>query len=584
MDIFSILELLSGVALFLFGMSVMGDGLKKVAGNKLELILYKLSSTPIKGILLGTGVTGVIQSSSATSVMVVGFVNSGMMKVKQAIGVIMGAIIGTSVTGWILSLSAIDSGSSGWLKLLSTSTLTSVVAVVGILFRMVSKKQTKKYVGDILLGFSVLMMGMQIMSSSVSPLRESPVFMDILTKFSNPILGILFGMAITGVLQSASATVGILQALAITGAIDFSIALPVIMGIAIGAALPVLLSAIGSSTNGVRTAFVYLLIDVLGVIIWGTIFYSINAVVHFSFMHTTMTAASIAIVNTLFRVLTVLVLIPFIGKMEALVCTLFKEKKDDEIAELDCLEERFITHPGVAIELCQKMIYSMAQKTFKNLNRAFDLLDDYSDEAYQLIYQKEDVIDKYEDKLGGYVVQVAAYARTAENQQEVSRILHTISDFERIADHAVNVADVAKDLIDRQVSFTEEGINELKTIRNALTAIVSQTVEIMKDNSIKMCRQIEPLEELIDYYTIECKANHVRRVQQGACSFHSGFLFNDLLTDYERISDHCSNIAAALIMVEEGVYEPHKYTSNIHNKREFELHYKEYLKEFGDVK
>lgn len=583
MDIFSVLDLLSGVALFLFGMSVMGDGLKKVAGNKLELILYKLSSTPIKGILLGTAVTGVIQSSSATSVMVVGFVNSGMMKVKQAIGVIMGAIIGTSVTGWILSLSAIDSGNSGWLQLLSTSTLTAVVAVIGILFRMVSKKQTQKYVGDILLGFSVLMMGMQIMSSSVSPLRESPVFMDILTKFSNPILGILFGMVITGVLQSASATVGILQALAITGAIDFSIALPVIMGIAIGAALPVLLSAIGSSTNGVRTAFVYLLIDVLGVIIWGTIFYSVNAIVHFPFMHTTMTAASIAVVNTLFRVLTVLVLTPFIGKMEKLVCALFKEKKDDEIAELDCLEERFITHPGVAIELCQNMLYSMAQKTLKNLNRALDLLDHYSDEAYELIYQKEDVIDKYEDNLGGYIVQVAAYARTVEYQQEVSRILHTISDFERIADHAVNVADVAKEIVDRQVVFTDTAKNELKIVQSALVDIVGQTVEVMKDNSTEKCRKIEPLEELIDYYTIKGKSNHVRRVKEGICSFHSGFLFNDLLTDYERISDHCSNVASAMIAIEEGGYEPHKYANNIHDKEEFELCCNEYLEHFGRI-
>ena len=346
-----VIILLGGIALFLFGMQLMGDGLKKVAGGKLEVILYRLSNTPLKGVLLGTGVTAIIQSSSATSVMVVGFVNAGMIKMKQAIGIIMGAIIGTSVTGWVLCLSDI-SGGAGWVDLLSTEVLAAVIGVIGIMFRMVCKNPTKKHIGDIMIGFCILMVGMQNMSAAVAPLRSEPAFIDMLTKFSNPFIGILIGLLVTAVLQSASATVGILQALSVTGAISFSVALPIIMGIAVGAAMPVIISSFGATTDGKRTAFVYLLVDALGALIWAVVFYSVNHFVHFSFMDRTMTTVSIAFVNSLFRVVTVAVLFPFIRFLEKMVCAIFKEVVDEEdkdIVEISVLDDRFIAHPTVLL-------------------------------------------------------------------------------------------------------------------------------------------------------------------------------------------------------------------------------------------
>ena len=354
MSIANLISLLSGIALFLFGMALMGDGLKKVAGNKLEVILFRLTGSPLKGFLLGTGVTAVIQSSSATSVMVVGFVNSGMMRVRQAISIVMGAILGTSITGWIICLSDLGGG-GGWIDLFSTATLTGIISVVGIVLRMFSKSQTKRHIGDILMGFAVLMFGMQAMSASVAPLQESEAFLSLLTTFSNPILGILVGLIFTCVLQSASAAVGILQALASTGVIDFSMALPIIMGIAIGAAMPVLLSSLGANVNGKRTAFVYLLIDVLGAVIWSVIFYGVNSVAHFGFVDATMNAVSIAFLNTLFRFATVLVLTPFIGTIEKQICKLIKddEPAGPEQEDFARLEARLIEHPAVAIEQCR---------------------------------------------------------------------------------------------------------------------------------------------------------------------------------------------------------------------------------------
>ena len=343
------ISLLGGVALFLFGMTLMGDGLKKVAGNKLEIILYRLTSTPLKGVLLGTGVTAVIQSSSATSVMVVGFVNSGMMQVRQAIGIVLGSILGTSITGWILCLS--DISGSGWVSLLSTATLTGIVAVIGIVLRMFCKDQVKRHIGDILLGFAVLMYGMSAMSGAVAPLKDSAAFINLLTRFSNPLLGVLVGTVFTCILQSASAAVGILQALAITGTITFSVAFPITLGIAIGAAVPVLLSSLGASVKGKRTAYVYLLIDVIGALVWGVVFYVINAAVHFPFMDTTMTTVTIALLNTVFRFATVLLLTPMIPMLERLVTVLFPDKAaSGALADMDRLEERFLTHPALAME------------------------------------------------------------------------------------------------------------------------------------------------------------------------------------------------------------------------------------------
>lgn len=577
----NIIELLTGVALFLFGMQLMGDGLKKVAGSKLELILYKLSSTPLKGVLFGTGVTAVIQSSSATSVMVVGFVNSGMMKVKQAIGIIMGAIIGTSITGWIICLSNISG--SGWVQLLSTSTITGIVAITGVLLKMVSKNQNKHYVADILLGFAILMVGMQSMSGSVSGLGKNPDFINFITKFSNPFLGILFGLLLTSVLQSASASVGILQALSMTGAINFSAALPLIMGIAVGAAVPVLISAIGANTNGKRTAFVYLMIDALGALIWSIVFYSCNAVFHFSFMDITMNMKSIALMNTIFRLLTVIVLFPFINQLEKMICAMFKDKpEENEMAEIDCLEERFIEHPTLAIEQSKTVLYSMAHKANRNLKRSFNLLDDYNEELFNRIMKAEDVVDRYEDKLGSYLVKITQKELNHEQNKEISKLLHTINDFERIADHAVNIAEAAREIYEKNISFSDVAKHELSVIRTAVSDIVDLVIDIFEQDKVSEAYRVEPLEELIDTFREEIKMHHIQRIQSGECSLNQGFVFNDLLTDYERVADHCSNIAVALIELEIDSFDTHEYMNNLMKDKNvrFQEYYEEYKKNY----
>ena len=466
MGISNVLELLGGVALFLFGMALMGDSLKKVAGNKLELILFRLSSTPLKGILLGTGVTAVIQSSSATSVMVVGFVNSGMMKVRQAIGVVMGAIIGTSITGWIICLSDIGGGSSGWLELLSTDTLTAVIAVIGIVLRMFCSAPTKKHVGEIMLGFAVLMFGMKAMSSSVYDLRSSETFINMLTTFSNPILGIALGIVFTSVIQSASAAVGILQALAITGAIRFDIALPIIMGIAIGAAVPVLLSALGASADGKRTALSYLMVDTLGVVITALVFYTLNAIFDFSFMSMTMTTVSLALMNTVFRFVIVAILAPFIPLLEKICKLIIKDKPEDAavLEDFDRLEERFLDHPALAVEQSRLTVNSMAKKARENLFDAFALIDNYSDDGFAHVTDTEDIVDKYEDKLGTYLIHITSRELNPEQNEAVGKYLHTINDFERISDHALNVAECAQEIHEKGIVFSEDGAREVNVL------------------------------------------------------------------------------------------------------------------------
>ena len=555
MSVADVISLLGGIALFLFGMSLMGEGLKKVAGSRLELVLYKLSSTPLKGVLLGTGVTAVIQSSSATSVMVVGFVNSGMMKVKQAIGVIMGAILGTSVTGWILCLSSLEGG-SGVVQLLSTEVLTGIVAVVGIILRMFTGKTSNRYVGEILLGFAVLMYGMSAMSGAVSPLRESEAFIRILTSFSNPLLGILVGLAFTSVLQSASAAVGILQALAITGAVTFEVALPIVMGIAIGAAVPVLLSALGANLNGKRTAFIYLLIDVLGVLIWALLFYGANAIIHFTFLDAVMSSVSIALMNTLFRLATVIVLLPCIGLMERMVELLFPDDGSAaEEQEMDRLEERFLQHPALSIEQSRLVTNSMAERAEGNLLMAVGLRNRWSDKDFRMVGETESVIDRYEDKLGTYLMKITSKSLSQSQSEEVSKYLHTISDFERISDHALNISEAAKEIHDKDLQFSPEACHELDVIESAVREILSIAVGAFVENDPQRAARVEPLEEIIDGLCDEMKSHHVDRLQSGSCTLNQGFVFNDLLTNYERVADHCSNIAVAIIELESDSFD-----------------------------
>lgn len=564
----TVVTLLSGVALFLFGMSLMGDGLKKVAGNKLEVILYKLTSSPIRGILLGTAVTAVIQSSSATTVMVVGFVNSGMMKVAQAIGIIMGANIGTSITGWILCLSYIE-GSDGIAQLLSTATISAVIAIVGIIFKMFVKKQSYKDIGGIMLGFSILMTGMQTMSGAVSPLKENPHFVNAFSMFSNPLFGILVGIVFTAVLQSASASVGILQALSSTGSITFATAFPITLGIGVGAACPVLFSAIGTNKNGKRTALVYLINDLLGMVIWGSTFYVVNLFVHFSFMDQVMNPVLIALLNTVYRILTVLVLAPFIKAIEKLVFRLVKDTKEDqeEQADFDLLEERFLHYPPLAIAQSHLAVNGMAKKARKNIFRAMGILGEYSVDKFNKVQEKENLIDKYEDKLGTFLMQITSSDLTMTQTRQVSKFLHTITDYERLGDHAVNISFVANELNEKKISFSEEAQYELDVLEDAITEILNLTVDSFVEDDLDKAVNVEPLRELIGIMCNDLKLRHVERLSSGKCKIEQSFAFNDLLTNFERIAAHCSNIAVAMIELEASDFDTHEYLKSVHELR-----------------
>ena len=565
MGIAEVLSLLGGVALFLFGMSLMGDSLKMVAGSKLEVVLYRLSGTQLKGILLGTGVTAVIQSSSATSVMVVGFVNSEMMKVRQAIGIIMGAIIGTSITGWIICLSDIGGNTSGWMELLSTETLTSVVALIGIILYMFSGDMSHRHVGGILMGFAVLMFGMKAMSGAVSGLKDDESFVRILTDFSNPILGIIVGMAFTSILQSASAAVGILQALAITGAVSFEVAFPIIMGIAIGAAVPVLLSAMGASADGKRTALSYLIIDLFGVIIVSVIFYAVNAFVHFGFMSRTMTAVSIAFVNTLFRVVIVMILAPMTGLIEKFVSLFVKDDKErlKGLRDMDLLEERFLTHPALSIEQSRQVINSMARCVVKNVTDALSLVDKYTKDGFAEVQKEEELVDRYEDKLGTYLVQITRLELTKQQNIMVGKYLHSITDFERMSDHALNIAECAQEMHDKKLNFSKSATHELSVLRSAVSEIVALAVKAFVEDDLSVAYRIEPLEEKIDSLCDEMKLHHINRISDGTCTLQLGFVFNDLLTNLERMADHCSNIGVAMIELASGALETHDYYNKL---------------------
>lgn len=584
MGIANVFELLGGVSLFLFGMLLMGDNLKKVAGSKLELVLYRLSSTPVRGILLGTGVTAVIQSSSATSVMVVGFVNSGMMKVKQAIGVVMGAIIGTSITGWIICLSALGGESTGWLVIFSTESLSAAIAVAGVLLCMFSSVPSRRHIGEILMGFAVLMFGISAMSSSVSGLRTDPRFIELMTTFSNPVVGILVGIVFTSILQSASAAVGILQALSVTGAITFDISFSLIMGIAIGAAVPVLLSAIGANTDGKRTAYSYLVVTVIGVILFSAAFYTVDHFVEFEFMSAVMNMFSIALLNSVFRIINIMITAPFITQMEKICAFIVKDKSENDPSDqdMDRLEERFLAHPAIAVEQSRLTVNSMALKSESNLFDAFALLDEYSDAGFDGVMRSEDTVDKYEDKIGDYLVRINAHELTPEQNGAVTKFLHTINDFERISDHSVNIAECAKELHEKHISFSPDAVHELGVLLSAVREIVGLAIGAFTDNDMGRAYRVEPLEELIDNLCDELKMHHIDRVQKGECTLSHGFVFTDLLTNLERVSDHCSNIAVAMIELESEHFDPHEYINSLNavHTQSFDEYFAEYSGKF----
>ena len=581
MAIFSmVLSLLCGVSFFLFGMSLMGDGLKSVAGNKLEAFLYKMTNTPLKGVALGTGVTSVIQSSSATTVMVIGFVNSGMMKLKQAIGIIMGANIGTSITGWILCLSYIQ-GSGGIASILSTATISAVVAVIGIMLRMVCKRSVYRNIGNIMLGFAILMNGMQMMSGAVSPLRESPVFIDMLTMFSNPIAGILVGIAFTAVLQSASATVGVLQALSVTGILTFASAFPIVLGIGVGAACPVLISAVGANKNGKRTALVYLLNDLFGLILWSIVFYTLNAFIHFGFLDMIMTPVSIAFLNTIFRVATVVVLFPFISKLEKLVCYLVKdsaEELEDE-ADFDLLEERLLNYPALAIGQCHRAMNGMAKKLRKNVNRAMNLLNDYQQDKYDKVQRKEDLIDKYESRLGEYLIQLTKREMNSAQTRQTSLYLHTINDFERIGDHASYIAYMSSDMHENKTQFSEDAWDELNVVMEAVREEINLTCKAFLENDKEMAQRVAPLGMVITTLCDELKMRHVERMSSGGCGLEEGTVFTDILNSFNRIAAHCASAMVALMNSDKENMDTHIHDSKVYPSDSTE--YKTYLNEYN---
>ena len=579
MDILDFVMLLGGVALFLYGMSLMGDGLKKVAGNKLELILYRLSSNPLKGILLGTGVTAVIQSSSATSVMVVGFVNSAMMKLRQAIAIIMGAVIGTSITGWIICLSSVGTASPA-LKLLSTEALAAITAVASILLKSIVKKRSTKHIADILMGFAVLMFGMKTMSGSVSALKEDPGFISFLTSFSNPFLGILIGIVFTAILQSASASVGILQALSSTGLITLDEALPIILGIAIGASVPVLLSGMGSPKDGKRTAISYLVIETLRVILFAAVFYGLNAILHFSFIHQTMDMFSIALLNTLFRVSTVIVLALFIPLIEKLVVKLVPGNPADEenTRDMDRLEERFLAYPTLAVEQTRLTINKMAELTQKSMNVAIGMLGDYSEKDFAEVESLEGIVDRYEDKIGSYLMKLTGREMTETQNKAVSQYLRAITDLERISDHAMNIAERAQELKEKKISFSDKGKKEMDTLKDAILEILSITFSCFLEDDTDEAYRVEPLEQVIDKLCQKMREKHTARLQKGKCTIGQGYVFNDLIADFERVSDHCSNIAIVIVDLMSNSLDVHELSESMHEGHPDR--YDEYYEEF----
>ena len=569
MDIFAILSLIGGLALFLYGMNVMGDGLTKVSGGKLEKILEKLTSNPIKAVLLGAGVTAVIQSSSATTVMVVGFVNSGIMKLSQAVGIIMGANVGTTITSWILSLSGIES-SSFFIQMLKPTSFSPILAIIGLLLMMSSKNDKHKDVGSILLGFAVLMFGMNAMSSAVEPLKDVPQFTHLLTMFTNPILGMLAGLILTAIIQSSSASVGILQALCSTGAVSFGCAIPIIMGQNIGTCVTAIISSIGASKNAKRTALVHLYFNIIGTALFMIVFYSINAFVHFDFLGDAATPAGIAVVHSIFNIAATLVLLPFAKVLEKLAYMSIKEDHterkhgvQESEEELKKLDVRFLEQPGLAISHCMEATAYMAHMSEAALVDALGLMDQYDEEKAATVETLENRIDHFEDKIGSYVIQITNRNMLENDSAKMSVILHSINDLERISDHAVNLKESAQEMKEKGLNMSFEGSSEIMYLRRAVTDLVNLTVQALSNNDKELAREIEPLEEVIDDLSDELKRRHVIRLKEGKCTIEMGFVLTDMTTSLERIADHCSNIGVSILESSEEDMGRHAYLHSV---------------------
>ncbi|MBP3428993.1 MAG: Na/Pi cotransporter family protein [Clostridia bacterium] len=568
MDIFGILDMVCGLALFLYGMDVMGKGLSRMSGGKLEGILERLTDNKIKAVLLGALVTAVIQSSSATTVMVVGFVNSGIMRLTQAVGIIMGANIGTTVTSWLLSLTGLE-GSNVFVQLLKPSSFTPIMAIIGVAFIMFSKNEKKHHAGSILVGFTVLMCGMDMMSAAVKPLANVPEFTNILLMFTNPILGMIAGLVLTAVIQSSSASVGILQALCVTGAVKFSAALPIIMGQNIGTCVTALLSAIGASKNAKRTALVHLYFNLIGTIIFMVVFYAVHAVFPFAFMDTAADAAGIAVIHTTFNVVATCVLLPFSAVLEKLaILTVRDDKQAEPMDDFRLLDERFLATPAFAVEQCRVVANRMAELTRDAIYDAIDLLDggEYTAEKAERIEALETKIDHYEDNLGSYMVKLSRAKLSREDGHTVSNLLHSISDFERISDHAVNLMESAREMHEKNMSFSPMAAQELHVFAEAVRDIVNRSVDAFLNGDVALAKTVEPLEACIDDLNVSVKGRHIDRLTAGKCTIEQGFVLTDISTNFERVSDHCSNIAVYQIQLPKDELDAHEYLLDLKRK------------------
>ncbi len=581
MDFFSILTLIGGLALFLYGMHVMGDGLSKVSGGKMEQILETLTSNPLKAVGLGALVTAVIQSSSATTVMVVGFVNSGIMKLSQAVGVIMGANIGTTVTSWILSLSGIESDNF-FIQLFKPTSFSPVLAIIGVAFLLFAKSEKKKDIGTIFLGFAVLMFGMESMSGAVKPLADVPEFTGILTAFSNPLLGMVAGALLTAVIQSSSASVGILQALCVTGAVSYGVALPIILGQNIGTCVTALLSSIGAKKNAKRAAMVHLYFNLIGTAVFMALFYSLNAFLNFAFLDQAANAAGIAVMHSAFNVFATLVLLPFAKVLEKLACLTIRDKDTDQEEETEVfqLDMRFLDQPAFAMEQSRGASRKMAEISKKSLFAALSLFQECTEEKMAYVEREEQKADAYEDALGSYLVKLGQKDMNAKDSTDLSVILHCIGDFERISDHAVNLMESAREMQEKQMHFSPKAEEELRVISRAVTDIVDLSYRVFSEENRELARRVEPLEQVIDDLNQELKTRHVRRLREGKCTIEQGFVLTDITTNLERIADHCSNIALCIQQAAKDSFETHSYLQKVEDSGEFERMLEETRKQY----
>ncbi len=559
MTIFNVFSLLGGLAMFLFGMDIMGKSLEKQAGGKLQKILSRLTASPLKGFALGLVVTAVIQSSSATTVMVVGFVNSGIMELHQAIGIIMGSNVGTTVTSWILSLAGIE-GDSFFIKLLKPTSFSPLLAFIGLLLYM-SKKEKRRGIGTILIGFAILMTGMTTMSSAVAPLENEPWFTELFIRFSNPILGVLAGALLTAVIQSSSASVGILQALSATGVITYGSAIPIVMGQNIGTCATALISSVGANKNARRAAMVHLYFNVIGVLVFLVGFYGLNAVFHFEFVQDVIAPWNIAVVHSVFNLIATAILLPFAGLLEKLAIITIPD--DEEKEEFTLLDDRLLNTPAVAVERARSATAEMAELARTGVMQAMSLTHTWDEDLAQKVLEEEQQSDRYEDALGTYLVKLSSRELNHEDSQQVNTLLHTISDFERISDYSASLVTTAQEISQKSIEFSNDAKEELHVLEDAVQDLLNRTTEAFCKDDLRLAGKVEPMDTIVDELVRATKARHIARLQAGSCSIEYGFVLDDLLNSFTRICDHCSNVAVAQIEVAQDSYDTHAYLNDL---------------------